>query len=147
MTLPIVSSIQAAIQQLADELEVLPAESITIHSAAGRVLAEDLLADRDSPALDVSAMDGYALRMQDIIKDPKIAVASTCAAGHAATELPAGGAVRIFTGAPVPDAAECVIKREDTLELESQIQVRIPVDQIAKGAITICFFVVDARTA
>ena len=64
MQLPQVGRVAAAIEQLSARLQPVAAERVPNALAAGRVLAEDLLADRPSPALDGSAMDGYALKLR-----------------------------------------------------------------------------------
>lgn len=90
----------------------------------GRVLAMPVLADRDSPAADVSAMDGYAIQMQDLKPDVAIPIAGESKAGSAPPLIEPGSAVRIFTGAIVPESAEAVVKREDTEESATGIRFR-----------------------
>lgn len=91
----------------------LAVETVPLAEAAGRVMAKPAVAGRDQPPFDASAMDGYAL-----IGDPKVgetfAVVGEAAAGHgfAGAVLP-GQAVRIFTGAPVPQGATRVVVQED----------------------------------
>lgn len=107
-----------AIAALAERLEAVPALKVPISEAYGYVLAEDLEADRDSPASDVSAMDGFALRATDaIVGNETLNVVGTVAAGQPAPELPPGVALKIFTGAPVPANATTVVRREDTREI------------------------------
>lgn len=115
MELPTVDQVERAICQLAAQLQVAQSEQIAIGQAAGRVLSEPLRADRDSPALDVSAMDGFAVRIADV-GQRSVPVAGTIPAGSPAIEIPVGSAVRIFTGAPVPSEADCVVRREGTRE-------------------------------
>lgn len=115
MELPRVDEVELAICQLANYLQVVDSECVAIGQTDGRVLAELLRADRDSPALDVSAMDGYAVRIADVGQRP-IPVAGTIPAGSPAIDIPVGCAVRIFTGAPVPSNADCVVRREETRE-------------------------------
>jgi molybdopterin molybdotransferase len=90
----------------------------------GRTLARDVVADRDSPAADVSAMDGYAVRLADVQCDEAIAVSGESAPGAPPPQLTPGSAVRIFTGAIVPEGSEAVIKREDTEESGDSIRFR-----------------------
>ena len=132
MELPQLDVVQHAIAKLAALLKAVNSESLAVGEAAGRVLAEPLLADRDSPALSVSAMDGYALRIQDLGQGP-LPVATTVPAGAPPVSLPANSAVRIFTGAPVPDGAECVVRREDTQEESDRVTVNIPVESLTSG--------------
>jgi len=82
---------------------------------AGRVLAEPIFADRDSPAADVSAMDGYAIRIADLSMD-RVSISGEAQPGQPPTELMPGTAQRIFTGAVVPHGAEAIVMREDTDE-------------------------------
>ncbi|MCY1394853.1 Molybdopterin molybdenumtransferase [compost metagenome] len=90
-------------------------ERVPLAAALNRVLAEDLQATQDQPAWDNSAMDGYALRAADLPADGgALPLAGCIAAGDPASEaLPAGHAVRIFTGAPLPPGADSVVAQED----------------------------------
>lgn len=91
-----------------------PVEEIDLRDALGRVLAEPLTAPFDVPAWDNSAMDGYALRVADLpAEGGALPLAGRIAAGDAALQpLPAGHAVRIFTGAPLPPGADTVVAQE-----------------------------------
>jgi len=92
----------------------LASERRARREAAGRVLAEDLTALADVPGGDVSAMDGYALA-GDLEAGATLPVAGTLAAGSPpGARLAAGTALRIMTGAPVPDGADRVVPIEDT---------------------------------
>ena len=99
--------------------------------SAGRVLAEDLCAANDQPPFRRSAMDGYALRRADIagasLEMPVTLTVRGCLfAGDAplpAGSLKAGEAIRIMTGAPVPDDADQVIRQEDTDEGEETVRI------------------------
>jgi len=90
----------------------LPAESVPIAEAAGRVLAEDVAAERDQPPFRASAMDGWALRSADAPGRLKIVGESAAGHGYEAA-LGAGEAVRIFTGGAVPEGADTVVIQED----------------------------------
>lgn len=92
------------------------AETVALREAAGRVLIADVVAPIDLPPFDNSAVDGYAVRAQDL--DPRqqsrLAIVDRVAAGHAAHHvLKSGEAVRIFTGAPMPSGADTVFMQED----------------------------------
>jgi len=90
----------------------LEAERVALDDAAGRVLAEPVVAARALPGFDNSAMDGYAARAVEL--PGALPVAGVVAAGQ--LELPAlppGAALRIFTGAPMPPGADVVILQED----------------------------------
>jgi molybdopterin molybdotransferase len=90
-------------------------ERVPIAAAAGRVLAEPLLARRDMPQSAVSAMDGYAVHAASVAPGIALPVVgeARAGAGHAAILHP-GEAVRIFTGAPLPHGADSVVIQEDT---------------------------------
>ncbi|WP_264044876.1 molybdopterin molybdotransferase MoeA [Methylobacterium flocculans] len=91
------------------------AETVPITEAAGRTLAADVLAGRTQPPFPASAMDGYAVRSADVASAPAtLRVLGTSAAGHGFTGgIGAGEAVRIFTGAPVPDGADAILIQEN----------------------------------
>ncbi|MEI2301052.1 molybdopterin molybdotransferase MoeA [Ensifer sp. MJa1] len=94
-------------------------ETVGLHDASGRVLSQDIPALVTHPAFDNSAMDGYAVRHQDIASiGAELTVIGQSAAGHGFKgEVKAGETVRIFTGAPVPSGADTVIIQEDTERL------------------------------
>ncbi|MFA9477008.1 molybdopterin molybdotransferase MoeA [Phycisphaerales bacterium AB-hyl4] len=121
-----------AMERLVARLRPVDAERVALHAAAGRVLAEAVLADRDSPAHDVSAMDGYAVRLGDLSNET-LAVAGEVATGHEPPEMPSGKALRIFTGGCVPSGAEAVIRREDVEEAPAQIRLTVPAETIRAG--------------
>ncbi|MEM6620215.1 MAG: gephyrin-like molybdotransferase Glp, partial [Pseudomonadota bacterium] len=78
------------------------------------VLAADAVATRDQPPFDASAMDGYAVRAADLAPGARLLVAGTSAAGDRfAGVVPPRGAVRIYTGAPVPPGADRILIQED----------------------------------
>jgi len=88
-------------------------EDIDSHLALGRILAEPVFSSVNVPPADNSAMDGYAVRLADLGEDPaRLPVGLRVPAGAAPSELPAGVAARIFTGAPVPAGADAVIPQE-----------------------------------
>lgn len=94
-------------------------EEIGLHDGLGRVLAQDVAARVTHPAFDNSAMDGYAVRHDDVgTVGAELGVIGQSAAGHGfGGEVNAGQAVRIFTGAPLPAGADTVIIQEDTEQL------------------------------
>jgi molybdopterin molybdotransferase len=92
----------------------LSVENIPLRTAAGRVLARDVHALRTQPPFAASSMDGYALRRAEVEPDAMFKVIGEAAAGHRFDgKLNAGQAVRIFTGAPVPEGADFVVIQED----------------------------------
>ena len=88
-------------------------EQVPLPEAAGRVLAADIVADRDQPPFDKSAMDGFACRRADL-PGPLTVVETIVAGAVPRVAVTAGGCARIMTGAPVPAGADCVVKFEDT---------------------------------
>ncbi len=91
---------------------VLPQETVALEKALGRVTSQPVLAKRDQPPFDASAMDGYAIQHEGQLATLK--VIGVAAAGHAfKSTLKAGQAVRIFTGAPVPKGADTVVIQEN----------------------------------
>lgn len=108
-------------------------ERVALSDAAGRVLAQAIDSDRDSPAHDVSAMDGYAVRLSDFDEAGRLPVAGEVTTGSAPPPLPAGGALRIFTGGCVPSGTELVIKREDVAETRELIELQVDRATLAPG--------------
>ena len=89
---------------------------VRLREAEGRVLAADLFAPVDLPPFDNSAVDGYAVRAEDLdaTGETRLVIVDRAAAGHAANHrLEAGETIRIFTGAPMPDGADTVLMQED----------------------------------
>ena len=88
-------------------------EQVPLEAALGRVLAQAIRSDIDVPGHDNSAMDGYAVRSEDISEAGVVLpVSQRIPAGHAGTELAPGTAARIFTGAPLPPGADAVVMQE-----------------------------------
>jgi len=91
-----------------------PVEDVPLSDATGRTLARDIAALRTQPPFANSAMDGYAVRTADARAGAQLAVIGESAAGRAfAGRMSAGQAVRIFTGAPLPDGADAVLMQEN----------------------------------
>lgn len=104
-------SLESALDALLSQVEVVAgSESVHLAAAQGRVLAADIEARLDAPRWDNSAMDGFALRSRDAGRE--IPVRGRVAAGDAPTVLPEASAVRIFTGAPLPEGADVVVMQE-----------------------------------
>ncbi len=90
-------------------------ESLPLHQALGRVLAEPVRAPIDVPGWDNSAMDGYAVRLADLpAEGTRLQVSQRIPAGTAPRPLEPGTCARIFTGAPVPEGADAVVMQEQT---------------------------------
>jgi molybdopterin molybdotransferase len=117
-----VISVEEALDRILSRVTVLGDERVSLTDALQRVLAEDVDSPRDMPPWPASSMDGYALRSEDTraaVPDApaRLALAGRVPAG-AMAERPvgAGEAFRIFTGAPLPTGADCVIPQEDVKE-------------------------------
>ena len=106
-------------------------ETIPAFEAAGRVLAEPIDSTRRHPPADSSAMDGYALRREDVSKASAESPVSlpvvfeVPAGGHGARPLAPGEAARIFTGAPLPEGADAVVRQEDTRAGKGRVEIRV----------------------
>lgn len=115
-------SVAEARERILAQFDPLPGERVGLAEAAGRVLAENVVAAQPVPAFANSSMDGYAVRAADVAgatpEGPvELPVCGDIAAGAGVPpDLPAGAAMRIMTGAPVPAGADAVVPVEDTLE-------------------------------
>ena len=128
-----VAQAQAFIAALA--LKVQAIESLALRSALGRVLARDLVSPIDVPSHNNSAMDGYAIRSSELKPDGDalLDVVGTAFAGAAyPSEVPALTALRIMTGAVLPDGLDTVVPQEFT-RLEADGRVRIPAGVVRAG--------------
>ncbi|WP_431953093.1 molybdopterin molybdotransferase MoeA [Nocardia lijiangensis] len=105
-----------SIEQLLRPLAARPVESVPVPAALGRMLASDIRAPIDLPVFRNSAMDGYAVRAHDVAVAPvTLPLAGVVAAGQPGqAPLPAGAALKVMTGAPIPPGADCVVPVEDT---------------------------------
>ncbi len=107
-------SFDAAVALVCGVARPLAAERVRLDEADGRVLAEPVVAQRSSPAVAVSAMDGYAVREADLAGGPvRLPVMGSAYAGRGFDQpLAPGGCVRIFTGAPAPAGTDRVVMQE-----------------------------------
>lgn len=108
-------SFDGALALVMDSARALPGESVSLASADGRVLATPIIAQRSTPIADVSAMDGYAVRAQDLAELPvRLDVIGEAFAGQPFEgALAPRSCVRIFTGAVAPLGTDRVIIQED----------------------------------
>ena len=119
-----------AARVILDHVAALPPARVPLLEALDRVLAETVTSPIDLPAWDNSAMDGYAVRAEDVrgatgTAPRTLRVIETVPAGRFPTRaLERGEATRIFTGAPLPAGADTVIRQEDTTAAGDQVQVR-----------------------
>ena len=105
-----------ALARILAGVPTLPVVETLLLDALGLVLAEDVTADRDVPPFRNSAMDGYAVRSEDVSSAPvELRVVGEVAAGTFPDRaIGPGEAMRIMTGAPMPDGADTVVRVEDT---------------------------------
>lgn len=114
--MPVEAALEALLK-LAESEPIRELESVPIDEAEGRVLAEPLIATLDLPPWPNSAMDGYALRQQDLHGEP-LRVSQKVFAGTQPEPLEPGSCARIFTGAPMPQNADSVEMQEHVEVLE-----------------------------
>lgn len=105
------------LNELAERLRTVDSQPLPLGECSGRFLASPLCADRDSPACNVSAMDGFGFRLSDAVIGNRLAVTAVSRPGNAPPPCPPPGcALQIFTGAPVPSGCELVVQREHAEE-------------------------------
>ena len=124
-------SVEEALEKILAAISPLGLEKVNILDALGRVIGENVYAERAIPPKDNSAMDGYALRM----RDTRGASEKTPAILEVVEEIPAGAipekrigpgqAARIMTGAPVPEGADAVVRVEDTRKEDGQVAILV----------------------
>ncbi len=128
-----------ALKAVCDRVSTVPTELVPLAMSRGRVVAQTICADRDSPPLHVSAMDGYAIRMQDL-KDMASAHGLPIEAVHSAiigqppAAMQPGCALHIATGAPVPIGAEAVVRYEDVAITNQRVRLTVDTCSVAHGA-------------
>lgn len=122
----------AALDALRARIEAVGIERVAAAGAAGRVLAEGIVTDRPSPAADVSAMDGFAIRVADRPL-ASIPIAGEIRIGREPPELAPGTALRIVTGGAIPRGADAVVRIEDVTVDGGAIRIA-GAARIAEGA-------------
>jgi len=115
-------TVDEAVEAILNKTQRLNSETVGIDHAHSRVLAKPLTAKLTQPPFNASAMDGYALHYSDIATIPaRLRLVGESAAGSRYTgTIKQGEAVRIFTGAPVPDDADTVVIQEKTNRIDDQ---------------------------
>jgi molybdopterin molybdotransferase len=118
-------SFDEAIRIIAQHSRILGAETVSVDGADGRVLAEDIFADRDYPPFNRAAMDGYAIIYDDWVSGIReFIVSETILAGQPASKkLVKGSCYKIMTGAAVPGPANVVIRVEDSLVADGKVRL------------------------
>ncbi len=122
-------SLEAALSQILAAIHPLGLEKVNFLDALGRVIGEDIVASRPIPPKDNAAMDGYALRSEDIRgASPGTPVVLDVIEDIPAGRIPQkrvgkGQAARIMTGAPVPEGADAVMRMEDTEKIGKKVRI------------------------
>jgi molybdopterin molybdotransferase len=121
-------SVAEALRQVLEHAAPLSSETVPLADAYGRVLAADLSAQRTQPPVDVSAMDGYAVRAVDVKTAPaRLRLIGEVAAGHPFEgTVGAGEAARIFTGGVVPLGADTIVIQENTTRDGDVVMINQP---------------------
>ena len=116
--------------EILDRVPTLPTKRLGIRECLGLVLADDVVAAHDVPPFANSAMDGYAVQAADVATAPvSLTVVDELAAGQVpSTEVTPGSAIKIMTGAPIPEGADAVVKVEDTETSGTSVTVRTAVE-------------------
>lgn len=119
-------SVDQALAIVLQHVQPLGFETVLLEDALGRVLLEDVFSDIDLPPFDRARMDGYAVRSSDVGSAPvKLRVIGEIAAGATFPgKLNPGEAVKIFTGAPVPEGADAVQKIEVTETFNHTVEIK-----------------------
>lgn len=119
--------VEAALAAIRQGALIPVAERVPLAKAMGRVLAEAIMASRDQPPFNASAMDGYAVRLESLhpkAKQITLHVVGESSAGRAyAGKVAVGEAVRIFTGAPVPADCDAIVIQENVVRQDGVIEV------------------------
>ncbi len=129
-------SYDEALREVLKHVSTLGDERVPLGGALDRVLSQDIVADRDQPPFDRSAMDGYAVRSGEVTADSSHKVVATIPAGAApdpSHDL-SRGVARIATGSSVPGAYDAVIPVEQAQEDQDGNHVRFSIEQVKPGA-------------
>lgn len=120
-----------ALQIVLEHAPPLGAETASVSDARGRVLAEGVRSTRRLPPADNSAMDGFAVRSEDLVSasaEHPVALEVVCeipAGGSAERALRPGEAARVLTGAPIPPGSDAVVMQEDTTRDGDQVKISV----------------------
>jgi len=117
-------------------IPVVEEEIVPLALACGRILARDLVADMDVPPHANSAVDGFAVAHADLLPDREtvLPIAGRAAAGHPlGRAMRRGEAIRIFTGAAMPDGADTVMMQEDCVVEDGRVRLKPGLKRGANG--------------
>jgi molybdopterin molybdotransferase len=125
--------VSIALQRILETATTLPPEAVGLLQARGRTLADSVTSNVDNPPFDASAMDGYAVRAEDVETVPAtLDVIGEAGAGRPfAGTLAKGQAVRIFTGGSLPDGADAIVIQENTSASGNTVTV---LETVPRGA-------------
>ena len=120
-------SVDEALERILARVRTLEPVSIELLDALGATLAEDAVADRDVPPFRNSAMDGYAVIAADVANAPATlrVVGEIAAGGMPSRPIVRGEAMRIMTGAPLPDGSDTIVRVEDTDNRTDNVTVTV----------------------
>lgn len=143
-------SLSEALENMLNQLPVATkTETITINQAANRVLAEDIFSSINVPSFDNSAMDGYAISLQNFSENqPLVVIGKSFAGNPFSGKIAQGECVRIMTGAKIPENCNAVVMQEDaTLNADGTVQfaktpkiganIRRIGDDVAQGSLVL----------
>src|SRR5215471_14385964 len=118
-------SFDEALERVRRAAPALTSEVVALEVAHGRVLAEPLHAPAPLPAVDYSAMDGYALRSTSLTGEPpwQLPVVGESRTGRPPPAWQAGSACRIFTGAGIPEGCDAVVMQEDVVVVGGTVKI------------------------
>ncbi len=127
--------VRVATARRAAELAASARERVELEHALGRVLAEEVAADRDYPPFNRATRDGFAVRSADVRRAPaELRVVGECAAGAAFSgSVGAGECVQIMTGAPLPAGADCVVMIEQTSAVGFHEATQVTIQQVPRA--------------
>ncbi|HEV2176041.1 MAG TPA: gephyrin-like molybdotransferase Glp [Terriglobia bacterium] len=126
MTLTYEQALAAVRERLTDAAPAASLETVTLEAARGRVLAQNVPADRDYPPFHRSTRDGYAVRAADVAALPSsLECVGEARAGHPfAGKVAPGECVEIMTGAPMPEGADAVVMQEYAGREGARVEIR-----------------------
>lgn len=129
-------SYKEALEKVINHAKTLGIEKVFINQAIGRILAEDVIADRDNPPADNSGMDGFAVKYEDIKgateEQPTVlTLVGESKAGGEPTKIEKGQAAAIYTGGLIPEGADTVVQKELTKVEDGKVFI---FQELPKGA-------------
>ena len=116
-------SLAQALAEVEGRSRALPGEEVPLADAGGRILSREVAAARDLPGTDISMMDGYAVRSADASQPLRVVYEVAAGDAPPAHALATGEAARIFTGAPVPAGADCVVMQEHVARNGNEVRI------------------------